>query len=569
LISNDRPLLLSVLLWASSVILTTRTKPEMPVYSSTKTFVVRLCLVFSLVAFLPTGAEADNVQIDFDAGGGTYPFLSNSSGTATNGLEIRFGTFDSVTDADVQALGYNKLWIGNQFTSMTPGAGNTTTSTLSSQAGSFSTDGVVDADWTTSSASALSESIWLVFSDNAAFTSSTEYGVFTSNSSEWVMPAAYSGTTFKLPNTSQITVSAFGSTNGTLSTSSVRSASVPSTYLYWDSNGGAGLGGAGTWSASTSDTEWTTESGGVSGDGPYAWGSTSGTDYYAGAGLTANFAGTAGTVTVSGTVDTREGLRVETDGYTLSSGTIALNGTGSSNNTITVTTGTTAISSALTGSNGLIKEGGGTLRLDSANTGLSGNVTINNGTLTANATNSIALSGSDRTIINSGGSLLITANNSVSGDITLDGGTLSVNGTTTDTVGALTLSSNSIIDLSLGSNPRSVYFADSSGIAWSGSLSIWNWNGTNLYGTSYGSGDRQLFFGNSASGLTQTQLDSISFYSDSGSSFIGTAYIRSTGEIAAVPEPEVYATALLLLVGAVYHFRKQRRLSRAAQPVVA
>jgi hypothetical protein len=106
---------------------------------------------------------------------------------------------------------------------------------------------------------------------------------------------------------------------------------------------------------------------------------------------------------------------------------------------------------------------------------------------------------------------------------------------------------------------RSLYFANSSAIGWTGTLSIWNWNGTNKYGTSYGAGDRQIFFGNSASGLTETQLSNISFYSDSGSSSIGTAFISSTGEIAAVPEPGVYATAALLLTAMGYQALLRRR----------
>ncbi|MFM8365313.1 MAG: hypothetical protein ACKOAS_09210, partial [Verrucomicrobiota bacterium] len=164
--------------------------------------------------------------------------------------------------------------------------------------------------------------------------------------------------------------------------------------------------------------------------------------------------------------------------------------------------------------------------------------------------------------VNSGGSLLFSANNAVndSAAITLAGGTLAMGGSgISDTVGTLTLSTDSVIDLGNASGARSLYFAASDLISWTGTLSIWNWNGTNMYGTSYGSGDRQIFFGNSASGLNQTQLNSISFYSGSGTGFIGTGFIRSTGEIAAVPEPEVYATAVLLLLGLGLHFYRQNR----------
>jgi autotransporter-associated beta strand protein len=516
------------------------------------------------VALVLTNAQATNqVQVNFDAGGGTgfYPFFSNSSGTAQNNYTLRMGTFNSATDADVEALGYNLLWVNNQFTVMTPSAGGVVTSSINSQAGSFSSDGSTDAFWTTSSASALSEQIWVVYSDSSTLTSSTVYGVASSTDSAWDMPASYSGTTTKELNTSQINVTAFGSTSGSGATGTIRTAANPATALYWDSNGAGGLGGTGTWSSSTSDTEWTNLSGGESVDGPYAWGTTSGTSYYAGAGLTAHFGGTAGTVTVSGTVQAHNGLTFASNSYSLTSGTINLAGGSAAANTITVTSSghTAIISASLTGSNGMTKAGDGTARLDGTNT-YTGSTTINAGTLQANAANS--LQSTSGITVNSGGSLLVSATNAVnnSATITLAGGTVAMSGSgITDTVGTLTLSANSIIDLSNASGARTLTFADSSAISWTGTLQIWNWNGTNFHGTSYGDGDRQIFFGNSASGLTQTQLNSISFYSDSGSSFIGTGFIRSTGEIAAVPEPEVYATGVLLLLGLGIHLYRQKR----------
>jgi hypothetical protein len=124
-----------------------------------------------------------------------------------------------------------------------------------------------------------------------------------------------------------------------------------------------------------------------------------------------------------------------------------------------------------------------------------------------------------------------------------------MSGTTNDAVGALTLSLNSVIDL--GTFVGNVYFANSSAVSWTEAaiLSIWNWNGTNKYGTSHGAGDRHIFFGNNASGLSTNQLAQISFYSDSGSSFIGSGWINSSGEIGAVPEPQAIVTAAILLLG--------------------
>jgi hypothetical protein len=96
-------------------------------------------------------------------------------------------------------------------------------------------------------------------------------------------------------------------------------------------------------------------------------------------------------------------------------------------------------------------------------------------------------------------------------------------------------------------------------------LAIWNWNGINQYGTPVGDGanNRHVVFANN-SGLSN-YLDRISFYSDSGSSFAGNGFevgFSAGGtEIIAVPEPETYATAgILLLAGVLVQWmrRKQR-----------
>jgi autotransporter-associated beta strand protein len=476
----------------------------------------------------------ETVTIDAVGGGGIAPYFSNSAGTAQNGYTVRVGAFLSANQSDVQALAYNLDWVVNQFSEF----GNGTTETLLSQAGSFDPN----PNLTNSSDSFKGEQAWMVYSDNATLGSSTAYGVVSSSSGDWTIPNSSPWTT--VISTDQINVTGFGSVSGNGSSDSVRTAAAPSGSLYWDSNGGAGLGGSGTWSSALSATEWTTETGGVSGDGSFAWGSSSGSDYLAGAGLTATFNGTAGTVTVSGTVDTREGLSIESNGYILSSGTIALNGSASSNNTITVTTGSSTISASLSGSNGLTKSGSGNLTLSASNS-VSGTVVVDGGELEAGASGAL---GSATQIDVNGGSLLISASNAVndSAAIELAGGDLAVSGAVTDTVGVLTLSANSVIDLS--GLTGSISFADSSAAVWSDvSLAIWNWNGTNLYGTSYGAGNRQVFFGSDTNGLQQSQLDKISFYSDSGSTFIGNAYLRSNGEIAAVPEPAVVVTAVLLL----------------------
>lgn len=95
--------------------------------------------------------------------------------------------------------------------------------------------------------------------------------------------------------------------------------------------------------------------------------------------------------------------------------------------------------------------------------------------------------------------------------------TLSTGATTgfTETLGLLTMTNSAT--LSLGSNSHILTFANSSGAAWSGTLTITGWGVA---------GAGQVFFGNSSAGLTALQLSNINFAG------YGTgAKILATGEI--------------------------------------
>jgi len=122
---------------------------------------------------------------------------------------------------------------------------------------------------------------------------------------------------------------------------------------------------------------------------------------------------------------------------------------------------------------------------------------------------------------------------------------------------------NSVIDLDLYNGALC-----SSGLgSWANTanLAIWNWNGINQYNTLVGDGanNRHIVF-TDATGL-DTYLDRISFYSGSGTGFSGSGFAQGFSgggtEIIAVPEPETYATAgILLLAGILVQWmrRKQR-----------
>jgi hypothetical protein len=246
-------------------------------------------------------AAGEAVTIDTYFGGDLNGWVfADSSGTATNGYTVRVGAF-SQNQSEVISLSYNRAWIANQFQVF--GSNTTATQGASSTAGSFVRSLLNTDDFF------KGKQAWVVYSDNSTLASSGFYGIVSSANSSYTIASANPWATTldgTYLQTSEGGVAGFGMVNTTnATTGTIRVAAAPPTYLYWDSNNAAGLGGDGTWSSSLSDTEWTTESGGSDTDGPYAWGSTSGTDFFAGAGLAANFGGTAGTVTVSGTVETR------------------------------------------------------------------------------------------------------------------------------------------------------------------------------------------------------------------------------------------------------------------------
>jgi hypothetical protein len=141
----------------------------------------------------------------------------------------------------------------------------------------------------------------------------------------------------------------------------------------------------------------------------------------------------------------------------------------------------------------------------------------------------------------------------------MSGGTIGFSGNITEAsspgTGALTLTTNSIVDFAGGNSI--INFGASNLAAWTGGaiLSIYNWDG--LY---TGGGNDQVLFGSDTTGLTQSQLNQVSFFSGPGSGFLGSAFILSNGELVPVPEPSAVFTVLGLL--GLVGYRERRRFRR-------
>lgn len=217
------------------------------------------------------------------------------------------------------------------------------------------------------------------------------------------------------------------------------------------------------------------------------------------------------------------------------SGNISNNGTfiysGTNNQTL---------SGMISGNGNIIKNAASTLTL-SGNNSYSGTTTINSGTLKAASVG--ALGQAESIVVNTGGSLLIGVENSIgdSTDITMNGGTIKFEGNINESVGALTLSADSIIDMSGGN--ISLDFAILYAIMES-NLKIYNYS---LYSD-------HLYFNGST--YVNESLPRIQFYSDAGNTLIGDSFIRDfgiTNEVCPVPEPGVYVTGLLLMGLMFYH----------------
>jgi autotransporter-associated beta strand protein len=256
-----------------------------------------------------------------------------------------------------------------------------------------------------------------------------------------------------------------------------------------------------------------------------------------------------------------------------------LNGSITVNNaTFDVENGDTlTISGVVSGSGGVTKTGNGTLILSGSNS-YNGSTVVNAGTLNANIAGAL---GANNAVQVNGGSLLVSANGSLnSKSVTLNSTStniagLAFSGNYSGRVNNLTLSQNSIIDLGEGS--VSIMF--DTFVMSTYMLDIYNWTGTTLWNGGTGNDPDKVYFGPD---LSDEALAKIRFHSGAvgvGDSFLGsgfelmpqTTFDGGLGyQILPVPEPETWATAVILLVGGVVWFLKRARnpLKKKADPLI-
>jgi autotransporter-associated beta strand protein len=255
---------------------------------------------------------------------------------------------------------------------------------------------------------------------------------------------------------------------------------------------------------------------------------------------------------LTSTPGTNSSASTNTITSTSTAATLTINGTGS----YSYGTNSAANSGVIMGPVSLVMEGGGTETLGGSNsytgsTTVSGATLIVSGSLTSTSSVSV-----------SSGTLELSASNAIanSAPLTLSTGVLLDATNNKATFASLTTSGASTLDLGVSSTASILNFGDSHGIAWSGTLTIANWNGTTTSG-----GPDEVFFGSSAGGLTSTQLGDIAFLNPTINGVAKTgdynANILSTGQIVAVvPEPATWAAMLSGLAALVLiECRRSRR----------
>jgi autotransporter-associated beta strand protein len=279
-----------------------------------------------------------------------------------------------------------------------------------------------------------------------------------------------------------------------------------------------------------------------------------------------------GLLTLGGNVTYNTGPSSNHQGQATISANLSLGG---ATRTFTINNSTNAAVDLLVSGNisgtgvGLIKAGAGLMALSGNNT-FSGPATVNAGVLALAGDGAL---GAVSAVNLNGGTLAISGSGTLNrvsdtAPVTLNGGAIYLDDTGasgfTETLGALTLTANSVIDFGTLNNSSLVLtFGDSSANVWTAGqfLNVYNWSGawSPVSGGSAGGPD-QLHF--DASGLTAGQLAQIRFYSDAGTTFLGLGMFIGT-EVVPTPEPATWVSlgALAALLG----WRERRRLAGAVR----
>lgn len=207
---------------------------------------------------------------------------------------------------------------------------------------------------------------------------------------------------------------------------------------------------------------------------------------------------------------------------------------------------------------------GGTIAMASSNTVITatgaasgtGKMILSEGTLVLSNTTTPNSFAPAAIQVDTGATLQLAANNQIGNTtgLILNGGTFRTGTSSTgfsDTLGTLTLSASSTIDLGAWTTGlRTLTFADSSAITWTGTLTITNWQGVAHQSSTVA----EILFG--TGGLTSTQLGQIVF---ANQGITGGELIGGGGELVPIPEPRVYAAAVALLAAVGWRERKRVR----------
>jgi len=212
--------------------------------------------------------------------------------------------------------------------------------------------------------------------------------------------------------------------------------------------------------------------------------------------------------------------------------------------------------------NFVASDGGGTINMASSSTVMtltgsssgSGTLIVGEGTMLLSNTATANAFAPASIQVDSGATLQLAASEQIGNTtgLILNGGTFRLGTATTgfsETLGTLTLTSNSTIDLGAwATGVRQLTFADSSAISWTGTLTITNWQGVAFQSSDVA----EIIFG--TGGLTSTQLGQVYWANQNIS---GGTLLGGTGELVPIPEPRVYAAVVGLLFAVGWRERKR------------